>query len=92
MTTPLLHPPISLRTVGQFIEHRHSFWICCAEPGCGHSHLAVMEQVARALGPDFDLYDASRPLAEALRVTCPKCGGKRWEPRVTSLRAVPGQG
>lgn len=60
---------ITLRTVGDFIDHEHELMIACIGANCGEHRGVDLAKLASRLGRDRDLYDDPPLLAG-----CPRCG------------------
>ena len=60
---------ITLRTVGDFLDHEHELMVACTGASCGEHKGVGLTELAGRLGRDRDLYGDPPPLAR-----CPRCG------------------
>jgi hypothetical protein len=62
---------ITLRTVGDFIDHEHEIMVACTAANCGESKNVDLAELAERLGRDRDLYGDAPSLARCLRCVSP---------------------
>lgn len=60
---------ITLRTVGDFLDHEHELMLACTGANCGEHRDVDLAELAGRLGRDRNLYGDPPSLAR-----CPRCG------------------
>lgn len=65
---------ISINTIQELIDHRHTAMIYCHNPRCHHRAELDLKALRDRLGPDHTLlYEDVR-----YKFVCGRCGGREW--------------